>query len=152
MSEELKPCPFCGGDAGKSWNGNTVLTEARCRECGTKWMPVDVWNTRAESPELIAARAEVERLTTTVDTLAKHLRAVTDSRHDMERNFRRANVVVAQQAAEIERLKQCLKAANANHEKFERLWYLEQDKNAQQAAEIQRLTGLLNGNPEEGKC
>lgn len=99
--------------------------------------------------ELIAARAEVEQLTTTVDTLAKHLRAVTDSRHDMERNFRRANMVVAQQAAEIERLKQCLKAANANHEKFERLWYLEQDKNAQQAAELQRLTGRLNGSPWE---
>jgi chromosome segregation ATPase len=46
---------------------------------------------------------------------------------------------IADQAAEIERLRLCLKKANANHEHFERHWYLADSRIEEQAAEIERL-------------
>lgn len=68
MSEELKPCPFCGGKAERhtiedeepSNAGGDVICCSRCGasshvEFGRKENLVSVWNTR---PELTTLRAE----------------------------------------------------------------------------------------------
>lgn len=70
MSEELKPCPFCGGKAERhtiedeepSNAGGDVICCSRCGasshvEFGRKENLVSVWNTR---PELTTLRAENE--------------------------------------------------------------------------------------------
>ena len=55
MSEKLKPCPFCGGEAiplhNKLWNV-TAVTCKRCGAMGPTWTSsalselIDVWNKR----------------------------------------------------------------------------------------------------------
>lgn len=53
MSEELKPCPFCGGDAEFERIGNsrrsTIVNCTECgasQECGEEWGHGRTWNTR----------------------------------------------------------------------------------------------------------
>lgn len=61
MSEELKPCPFCGGEAELKEYKPNVSGVAICKECGARspickndhtggWKPKAIaeWNTRAE--------------------------------------------------------------------------------------------------------
>ena len=55
---ELKPCPFCGGEA-EPWqhmNGGWMI---RCKKCASKTalymllnVAVEIWNKRAENEEL----------------------------------------------------------------------------------------------------
>lgn len=55
MTEELKPCPFCGGNPDVySWNGGGVVW-VRCRSCGIDYKAyanadeaIEAWNTRYE--------------------------------------------------------------------------------------------------------
>lgn len=50
--EELKPCPFCGGEAVKSigmQNNRTPWPYIECLECGGSAEP-DIWNTRVQQP------------------------------------------------------------------------------------------------------
>ena len=64
MNEELKPCPFCGGEDVKLWVGLHGSTDAKvtCQTCdaegplfgaedwlGMDWRPeaITAWNTRA---------------------------------------------------------------------------------------------------------
>jgi hypothetical protein len=54
MKQELKPCPFCGGEA--EYMG-TAFTAIRCTKCGVSthqgsqdWCD-QVWNTRTDAPE-----------------------------------------------------------------------------------------------------
>lgn len=52
MTDELKPCPFCGGEGQISPDG-----EVYCKDCGCcpDWDendPIENWNTRHESDEL----------------------------------------------------------------------------------------------------
>lgn len=75
MSEELKPCPFCGGDGEIMRSGHSIY--ALCTECNSVGMSVNIfycrsndeveyqkellidqWNARAESSELIALRQQ----------------------------------------------------------------------------------------------
>lgn len=44
MSEELKPCPFCGGEAHMPYYGDRV----ECRDCKGSVMTIDAWNTRVD--------------------------------------------------------------------------------------------------------
>jgi Lar family restriction alleviation protein len=79
MSEELKPCPFCGGKAERhtiedeepSNAGGDVICCSRCGasshvEFGRKENLVSVWNTR---PELTTLRAENELMREVVSDL-----------------------------------------------------------------------------------
>lgn len=62
MSEELKPCPFCGGNKIDCWQPNTTTMvrnwwQAKCLLCGskssfadTKLLAIKAWNTRANEP------------------------------------------------------------------------------------------------------
>ena len=61
MSEELKPCPFCGGEAkfgtNKSCCGKTVRIDCTNPECGacvtafsSKLYAAKAWNRRAQQP------------------------------------------------------------------------------------------------------
>jgi Lar family restriction alleviation protein len=82
MSMELKPCPFCGGEASTStheteslWSHNIVTyTEVGCDECGVSFSSEpgfeveapQLWNTRTNSQdaliaELVEALQEVLR-------------------------------------------------------------------------------------------
>lgn len=59
MSEELKPCPFCGGEAElletKDFKGQTFSACIMCRECecitchfASKSTAIEAWNRRSE--------------------------------------------------------------------------------------------------------
>src|SRR5574344_2483038 len=59
MSEELKPCPFCGAKTAlvmdKTWTGQGWRCVIKCLGCGasigvhpTEEQAVDAWNTRAK--------------------------------------------------------------------------------------------------------
>lgn len=55
MIMELKPCPFCGGNAYISLDedagGNMIFEAVICRECGVEhYNGIDSWNTR-HTPE-----------------------------------------------------------------------------------------------------
>jgi len=64
-ADELLPCPFCGGEANVGGTNDTDF--AYCTKCDATIVTEigkaeTAWNTRAESPELSAARREVEEL------------------------------------------------------------------------------------------
>jgi len=52
MSEELKRCPFCGGEAREQEQpgsfGGYGITEISCRDCSARASNNDDWNTRTE--------------------------------------------------------------------------------------------------------
>ena len=56
MSNELKPCPFCGGEAAFGANSCQGFEYVRCASCkartwscyDTKEQAAEAWNTRAE--------------------------------------------------------------------------------------------------------
>lgn len=59
MSEELKPCPFCGGKARiiKESQPGFIQCKVACRNCGTatpfigsKEQSIITWNCRAQQP------------------------------------------------------------------------------------------------------
>lgn len=68
MSEELKPCPFCGGvDVKLRQHLATNMSWVSCTECGleapseTGWtddISIEYWNTRSDA----AKDAEIEKL------------------------------------------------------------------------------------------
>ena len=80
MSEELKQCPFCGGDAilvERTFCGipDESVFEIVCENCAGKTIPydnqdyiIDVWNTR---PAEEALKAEVERLKAALSDISK---------------------------------------------------------------------------------
>lgn len=52
MNDELKPCPFCGGEADHSFGekgDGTPWPYVECVECGASTEP-DVWNRRTPTP------------------------------------------------------------------------------------------------------
>lgn len=56
MSEELKPCPFCGGEAILEWEGDSYVIS--CKECNaeitfeqTRKSAIKAWNRRTEVAE-----------------------------------------------------------------------------------------------------
>lgn len=84
MSEELKPCPYCGGEAEPFHEGLGYIA-VRCKKCGIArrgfytWdAAIAAWNTRADDAELDWVRAENARL-----------------REECERAWRERNIAVA---------------------------------------------------------
>lgn len=58
MSEELKPCPFCGGEAAHDkWDEDRDY--AGCRKCDF-WAHARIWNNRTQDSELAALRTKLE--------------------------------------------------------------------------------------------
>ena len=49
MSEELKPCPFCGSDEIETFYNRSVVDHYTCQYCGAS---AKNWNSRHESDEL----------------------------------------------------------------------------------------------------
>lgn len=50
MSEDLKPCPFCGSEAGLSKGGRALCSNEGCIACDL-FAPVEDWNRRAQPAE-----------------------------------------------------------------------------------------------------
>ena len=49
MSEELKPCPFCGSDEIETFYNRSMVDHYTCQYCGAS---AKNWNSRYESDEL----------------------------------------------------------------------------------------------------
>lgn len=59
MSEELKPCPFCGGEADPDgWMNGDGECGPECESCGATASSVIVWNRRAELTAIKAGQGE----------------------------------------------------------------------------------------------
>ena len=88
MSDELKPCPFCGEEPRVSDllvypNGEKYPANVKCRRCGivkanydSVEKAVTVWNTR---PGEDALRAEIERLQAQNKDLLEALECLLDT-------------------------------------------------------------------------
>ncbi len=84
MSEELKPCPFCGRlpmritDSRSRPDEATIVCETNDCPIAGRYTPIVNWNRRADA-ELTAARAEIARLTQERDDLRASLREMLDA-------------------------------------------------------------------------
>lgn len=69
MSEELKPCPFCGGKGSLAWDWLSCQRHydfIRCQNCGArtgdflcdKDKAIAAWNTRPDSAQLATVTAD----------------------------------------------------------------------------------------------
>jgi hypothetical protein len=47
MTEELKPCPFCGGEATHKLGGLEIEETVFCLTCNIA-LPTEIWQRRAE--------------------------------------------------------------------------------------------------------
>ena len=68
MSDNLKPCPFCGSHDVSMSHPLSDDQYVWCSECGAKVSCFDIegatgtWNTRVPSPDVAALRATLEKL------------------------------------------------------------------------------------------
>ena len=60
MTEELKPCPFCGGEALSNREGTHATCGGTC--VSVCWIYVDAWNRRAAPPSPSTAESELPLL------------------------------------------------------------------------------------------
>ena len=65
MSEELKPCPFCGEDATQPNRlyQSTLCKNPKCKICAVVFTTVEQWNTRAPDPRVADLEAQLELVT-----------------------------------------------------------------------------------------
>ena len=93
MSDELKPCPFCGGVPNSSTERvghSTWLTFVKCETCAFD-MQMSKWNTR---PIEDALRTELEAAREAADVLLRHVEIVTpESARPMSTTYRLALAV-----------------------------------------------------------
>ena len=66
MTEQLKPCPFCGGDAFAD-NGPAHIWYVQCQEClidgvlkPTKAEAIEAWNRRAQPAQAVPVLTDAE--------------------------------------------------------------------------------------------
>jgi hypothetical protein len=62
MSEELKPCPFCGGDVGQNAYWDYWCTNPLCAIHHVAFRTKERWNTRTPDTELTRLKRQVEVL------------------------------------------------------------------------------------------
>jgi len=107
--DELKPCPFCGGqgEVSKKHEGATFWAYCRTNSCVVlpDWpyraTAVDAWNTRAPSPEVEAAVRHGEQLQAEAE--AARDRAIT-AKNECRINLREAEADIVAARAEVEEL------------------------------------------------
>lgn len=103
MSEELKPCPFCGGEAEYHFDkGQTgeVYGWVGCNQCDAmschidvrsmqpeETHPIDAWNTRADEARIAALEAEVARLRGVLREIAEPIAAMQDRAKQQDRQL-----------------------------------------------------------------
>lgn len=86
---ELKPCPFCGGEASIERVGaNRVSMKISCKDCGCSvessetWINENSqWNTRAENKELTTLREQNKELIKALE-LTNNLNAKVINHHN----------------------------------------------------------------------
>ena len=54
--EQLKSCPFCGGEAALFYNG------VKCLRCGVRKLNEEIWNTRAEAKQVEVTSGDIDIL------------------------------------------------------------------------------------------
>ena len=69
----LLPCPFCGGEN---------IIGFQCFDCCARQSSEHLWNTRAESAQLIALRARLAEMDGQVKSLTDHLNIVLPNYDD----------------------------------------------------------------------
>lgn len=83
MSEELKPCPFCGGNVNLAING---IIKHTCHGYGDAWCNTDKWNTRPIEDGLRAELARcdeiIKRLKEDGERLVIYYVGDSDHEHD----------------------------------------------------------------------
>lgn len=79
MSEELKPCPFCGAKAKLHHEGR-----AYCRDCGIEnmFLTVDKWNSRpienALQSDVVFYKKMFNHIKEAMDLIASYLNITSD--------------------------------------------------------------------------
>lgn len=69
MSDELKPCPFCGGAVIRDRTSNEYRSEISCETCDLLlWWANEDWNHRAETPESRALKCAKDWLSNRVES------------------------------------------------------------------------------------
>ena len=71
MSEALKPCPFCGSEASKSYGkkaDSSTWEYVECLNCGAMAMTIPYWNTRILSRPVVSEEKLFQKL---LDIFAK---------------------------------------------------------------------------------
>lgn len=99
MSEVMKPCPFCGGEAEWRWHAGDALW-IECSKCGAVG-PQDEESSDANSAATIAAwntRHTIETQAAEIEELRAQLKTVLDREAE---THRRHDAKVEAQAAEI---------------------------------------------------
>lgn len=116
-TQELKPCPFCGG-AGEvkpnMWNTFTYSAYVECVDCGCKSpaahynhsskMPEHIiiavknWNDREADKQLAEARAEIERLALEIENKQYTITCASEENQQLKESL-------AEAQAEIDRLR-----------------------------------------------
>ena len=111
MSEELKPCPFCGGEAefhtDKGFTGE-LYGWVGCGQCDATSCQIDVRSMQPEETHPIAAwntRHTIETQAAEIEELRAQLKTVLDREAE---THRRHDAKVEAQAAEIKRLRELL--------------------------------------------
>jgi len=99
MSKELKPCPFCGGEASNRYAQNSERAE--CQDCfaTTNWYKsvseaTASWNTRTDTQEVEQLRNELANTGSSKELLELDLKTMRKERDEL--------------AAYVERLRQAL--------------------------------------------
>lgn len=80
MSEELKPCPFCGSKNVRFKSGEHGFVCARCKARGciapNEEMSLDMWNRRADKVKVVAqVSLDEDKLRQLVDEAMKNVAA-----------------------------------------------------------------------------
>lgn len=104
MSDELKPCPFCGTDqpytSTKAFNGYGIPSDGPCRVCCNACdafvegpdpkAAVVAWNQRVPSPELESALEQAKQAREERDTWKFYFDLLTDSYSRVRRELQEA--------------------------------------------------------------